>query len=335
MDLLVDPVLYAIPDLNQNSEAHIQFVDSLATWTEEFFAKRHNFYVWQDCMDALNEADCFPYPHNLRKLWALADEQIISPDMVWAACCRLFEIPYLEQWIEDPNMHDILIDDTEFDVRPDLLDRLPPSVALTFQKALGRIAYVKATRDDTPATDMMLVTHPVDAETVAEIATYVVADGHDDRIEAELPLAITPEDLESVNDIASQWQNAEQTIQGLAKDMMRKGDLLADAKLATFSIGPDFVSSIARHHFDRRPGWLQQIYRRCVLLLTGNATTNPDKHHTLHKHDQIKRGPWGAWRIHVTGSPMAIRLHYWRQGNHYLLMHIVPHENYHIDDPHI
>lgn len=333
MDLLVDPIIYAVPDISKNPDAHIQFVASLALWSEEFRNKRHNFYVWQDCMDALFDAGCFPDPQNLKKLWALANEEVVSPDIAFAACCRLFEIPFLEHWIEDPDLYDVLIDEEDFQLRPDLLERLPHTVAATFQRALGRIAYVKVTRDNSPASDLLLITHPVAVDPVAEIAAYVVADGHNARIETDFPLITTPDDLDSLLDVAGQWQEPEKAIKWLAKDMIRNGELPKGTTLASFTVGPNFVSSIAEHQFDKKPGWLQQIYRRCVLVLTGYATTDPEKHHPLDKHKQRKRGNWGAWRIHVTGSPMAIRLHYWRHGNTYLLMNIVPHENLQIDEP--
>jgi len=338
MDLLVDPVLYAVPDVTKEPEAHIQFVAALSLWTEELCAKRHNFYVWQDCMIALNEEDCFPYPPNLRRVWAMADEEVISPDMVWAACRQLFEVPYLDDWIEDPRLHDVLIDEKEFQVNPDLLNRLPPAVANSFQKALGWIAYLRATKVDSSASDLMLVTHPVHVEPKskapdAQISAYVVTNGHDARVQAEMPLITEPADLDSRQSLADLWKEPQKAIQWLARDMVREGALTKGTELAPFHVHDTFIESIQRYGFDKPYGRLYQIFRKCVLLLSGNIPPDPDSHHTLDKHKQQVVGKWGAWRLHVTGSPIAIRLHYWRHGNEYILMHVVPFQVMKIDDP--
>jgi hypothetical protein len=333
MHLLVDPVLYAVPNAEDDNETFERYIEHLSLWSDELRSKRHNFYVWQECIDALNAAGCFPYPPILKKLWARMDEQIISSDIAFAACRSLFEPPNLEDWIEDPNLYDMLVDEERFKVMPELLDRLPPEVADAFQQALGKVAYVKKSHQELPLADLHLVTHPVVGEKRAEITAYVVANSHSAEVEEELLLITKPEDLDALLKLADQWQDAKQAIEWLARQMIHDGELPPDTQLAPFVVGPNFVASIAKHHFDKNPGWLKQIYRRCVLLLTGWATSDPKKHHTLDKHKQRMHGSWGAWRIHVTGSPMAIRLHYWRSGNKYILMHNVPHEDYDMDDP--
>lgn len=338
MELLVDPILYTVPDVIQEPEAHVQFVASLSSWTEEFCTNQHNFYVWSECMDALNAAGCFPYPKNLRKVWALAEEKVISPDLVWTFCKKLFEVPNLEDLIIDPLMRDMLIDEKDFQIRPELLDRLPPSVANTFQRALGWIAYVMATQNNSPAADLMLVTHPLPLEQkgslpMAEIVAYVVTDGHDARIEAELPLIMEPADLAARQTLAELWQEPEKAIKWMAQDMVREGVLPKTTKLAPFHVHDTFVESIRRYGFATPSSRLHQIFRKSVLLLSGNISPDPDAHHTLDKHQQQVVGKWGAWRLHVTGSPIAIRLHYWRRGNEYILMHVVPFQIMKIDDP--
>lgn len=332
MDLLVDPVLYAVPTANGDSEAHILFIESLSRWNEEIKAKRHNFFVWFDCIDALYEADCFPDPQKLRSLWLQIDEEVISPDLAFIACLSLLDPPYLDEWLEDPSLNDLLVDENFFDMRPDLLNRLPTIVAEAFLATLGKIAYIKEKKQDTRVSNLQLVTHPVAGNPVAAISAHVASEDQSDVVfvETKLPLIMHPDELENLDDI---WQDTITAIQWVAREMKRQGDLSETVELAPFLVHDTFVSTIQKYHFDKNQGYLKQIFRKCVLLLAGLIPPDPNKHHTLNKNQQKTHGEWGAWRLHITGSPIAIRLHYWRHENRYILMHIVPHENFDIDSP--
>lgn len=322
MNLLVDPVIYAIPSVNGNTDAHIQFIDSLSHWSEEIRAKRHNFFVWYDCMNALSQANCFPNLGNLRQLWQQLHEEEVSVDLAFQACLRLLDPPYLDEWLEDPSLDDLLVDEASFSVRPDLLQRLPPIVAAAFQQTLGKIAYIKEMKDESPVSDLHLVTHPVTGEPIATIAAQVVAYEGSIEVNSDLPLVTNPDELDALQDLADQWQDAVAAIAWLAREMKRNGELPPKAQLAPFAIGPEFIDSIARYHFDKNLGWLNKIYRQCVFLLTGNIPYNTKEHHHLGGEKQERHDSWGACRLQITKSPSAIRLHYWHDGRRSILMDV-------------
>lgn len=334
MNLLVDPILYAVPAVNGNHEVHIQFIDSLIHWSEEIVAKRHNFYVWHECMYALRQAGCYPDHQNIKQLLKQTNEEIISPDFVFSLCKRLLERPYLDEWLQNPSLDDLLVSEADFKVNPDLLNRLPTVVAEAFQQTLGKIAYIKETQDEPSMSDLLLVTHPITGESVAEISALVDTDDEIDVVVGtDVPLITNSHELDAMQNLAEIWQDAENAIYWFAREMKRQGYLSDALELAPFIINHTFVSTIQKYHFDNNLGRLNQIFRKCVLLLAGLIPPDPSKHHTLNKHQQKTYGEWGAWRLHITGSPMAIRLHYWRHENRYILMHVIPHENFDIDSP--
>lgn len=334
MHLLVDPVLYAVPTIDDDKEAHIDYIDHLSQWSDEFREKKHHFYVWPECIDALNDAGCFPYPDVLKQLWARVDEHIISYDYAFAACCRLLEPPNLPDWIKDPNLYEMLVEDAAFQIRPDLLERLPSEVAEAFQQTLGKVAYIKEIYEESPISDLHLVTHPVLGEPVAIITAEVMTHDETTQVNSDLPLITSPDDLDALQDIAQQWQDVPTAIAWTKREMIRKGELPSSAQLAPFAVDPEFATSIERHQFDKNIGRLNKIYRQCVLLLTGNILYNTEEHHFLGKPNQRRSGEWRARRLHITKSPSAIRLHYWHDGQRFILMEVLGHhDHFAIDEP--
>ena len=333
MDLLVDPVLYAVPSANGNSDAHIQFVESLIRWNEEIRKQQHNFFVWFECIAALSQANCYPDHQNINQLWRQVNEGVISPDLAARACKRLLDRPYLDDWLKDPSLDEMIVDESNFSVRPDLLQRLPSIVADAFQETLGKIAYIKEVKKESPVFDLHLITHPVAGDPVVEISAHVVTEEQSAEVNTDLPLIFDPNELDALQDLNDLWPNATEAIQWLAREMIRQGHLPDTTELAPFVVNSTFVASIEKYHFEKKNSRLYQIIRKCVLLLSSQIPPDPAMHHTLDKHKQRFCGNWGAWRLHITGSHLAIRLHYWRHMNRHILMHVVPHENMKIDDP--
>lgn len=334
MDFLVDPVLYAVPAVNGNSEVLLNYLEHLSRWSAEIRAQRHNFFVWFDCMDALAQAGCYPNHQNLKQLWLQSGEQMISPDIVLAACRRLLDPPYLDDCIQDPSLDNMLVDESSFTVHPDLLERLPPLVADAFQDALGKVAYIRDKQPSTPCSDLHLVTHPIGGEQEAGIAAHVVTPDNSADVNAELPLVTTPNDLDALQDLAGMWRDPEEAFPWLLRRLIRKGDLPPDTQFHPYRVGPGFIKAIEDHHFDRIPGRLRSIYRCCVMLLAGLGPTDPKVHHLLQNQKKRRYGDWRAWRLHLSKPPLSLRLHYWRGGGKFILSNIVViHRDYNIDPP--
>ena len=333
MDFLVDPILYAVPSPNGTNDAHTQFVNALSRWSEVNRSKQHNFYVWQDCIDALYEADCFPDPQKIRQLWQYVGEEVISPDLAYMAWMRFLEPPYLDDILKDPSLAQMLIDESSFLLNPDLIERLPPIVAEAFKDTLAKLAYIKETDQESPVSNLQLLTHPIAGEPLAEISAHVMTNEESVDVQSSFPLITDPDELDAFQNLTDLWPDVDASLHWLMRDMIRQGQLAPNTTLAPYFISPTFIDSIHHLHAQNSESRLYQIMRKSVLLLTGNLPPDPTSHHTFDKHKQRFYEQWGAWRLHVTGSPLALRLHYWRHQNLYILMHIVPFDNMHIAKP--
>lgn len=70
-------------------------------------------------------------------------------------------------------------------------------------------------------------------------------------------------------------------------------------------------------------------------VLSDDASTHDEKqHHRLGEgNSAISHGRWQAWRLWVNKGNPGYRLHYWRDDDAFIFMHVRFHDDYSIDAP--
>lgn len=332
MNLLVDPVIFAMPSQSAPQAVREQFFRHLQNWSVVQRTGTHNLFVAQSCMYALYEAHCFPDLRALRNLWLMTPEETIDPQTLFTACKRLFmNLPYLEDRV--PRLRSVCVDEAHVEVMPDLVQRLCKPLARAFREALGLVGYAKMSNQEEVAEDMLLITHPMNGSSTAEIRAPVEHGEHCFIAEADLPLITSPEDLDSFLGLSEIWPETDRAIKFIHRTMVDKHYLDAGSQLREFRVAQGFSASIRDCQCEKLPGRLRQVFLKCAQLLSDSLPYDAHTHHGLGRPKQHKKGDWRAWRLHITGRPSSLRLHYWRSGNEYLLMQVGPHENYYIGHP--
>lgn len=329
MQLLVDPIVYALPSKHARPDAHIEYVRNLVLWFDEWNSNEHEFFISELCAFAVSDSEQSPCIQNIADLWKLLGETQIGHVDAYRVCKHLLENwPYLEDRI--PGLRDIVIYDDHVHVRPDLLRRHTEQIRAAFCDTLGRVAYAKAYIDHEVVQDLLLVTHPIDRAKVANIDASAETNSETVGVSADLLLITEPEGLADLVDLVDIWQNTQQAINRKLSGLINEGALPQDTHLAKFYVSEGFNRSIQDYGINRRTGDLDRLFRKCVYLLAGLLSTNDKENHPLHKDE---RDGWGAWRLRISGGSLALRLHYWKKKDEYILTQVAPHENYDIADP--
>ena len=331
MNLLVDPLVYVLPFSDAPHDVRLRYAAYLQLWHDEWASRKHEFFISKRCVQALYENGRYPFPEELRRLWVYVGETRLSYDAIAKILAKvLANTPYLEDRISE--LQDIEVYAEELIVRPDLVCRNITEIQPAFRDSLGRVAYARMCVNIKMAQDLMLLTYPTTSD-IAEVEVNVETMLETIDVDADVPLATDPSALKRTVDLSQIWENTTLAIEWKLKDMIRDGSLEPGICLKTYYTDKGFNQSIKNQGLDSRIPVLSQIFRKCVMLLCGKYPPDGSTHHTLDKHRQrIVRG-WGAWRMHVTGSPMAYRLHYWRKGDTFILMQVAPYSNLDIADP--
>jgi hypothetical protein len=323
MNLLVDPLVFAVPSLTASQEELTSFVKYLVQWSDEFTAGQHSFMLSEACVFALQDADCYPFIDRLQNLWQYANETELECKDVFNACIKvLTNMPYLEDRI--PELAEIALDETTVSVRPDLLTRQPEIVASAFQQTLGQVAYAEAKISETVARNLLLLTYPIEGSSLAEIWGRALAESGEIAIRAEISMVYDPEGMLDYMELADLWEDSRQALKWQAR---RMGE---DAVFAPFKVAPEFNLSIKERATESQQALLETIFRKCVYLLTRQWTAI--KAHELGQ-PQHRIGKWKAYRLVITEGNTGWRVHYWRRGDEFYLMQFGPHNNYDIDAP--
>jgi hypothetical protein len=199
-----------------------------------------------------------------------------------------------------------------------------------FRKTLGLLAFARSTNGDSTESNIQLITYPIENGPHAELAAATV---DKKEVKTSVYLFFSPDDLLAFVDIKDCWKDTDLALKLVQQGLIKQNSLPAEGCLIEYHVAPSFNESISTNHYDRRSDQLAQIFRKCVLLLSGESPPDGHSHHPLDKHKQRRFNDWKAWRLHITGSPIAIRLHYWRRGNEIILMQVGPHENMDINAP--
>ena len=323
MDLLIDPVIFAVPALSDNEQDLVNFVEYLAQWSDEFIGNQNNFMVSEACVFALEDAGCYPYMDQFQALWQYTNETELECKDVFNACIKvLTNMPFLEDLL--PELDGIALDETTVQVRPDLLKRQPEAIVSAFQLTLGQLACVRVMIPDSFATNLSLLTYPIEGETLAEIWAKALAEPTELSVHTQIDLVYEPKKTLKTVQLADIWERSLEAIKWQAKEMR------LSKTIAPFKVSPNFNHSIKERGLQNHQALLETIFRKCVLLLTKQWAVI-EAHELGRPQHQI--GKWKAYRLYITTTAPGWRLHYWRRGNEFYLMQIVSHNEDHIDVP--
>jgi len=336
MNLLVDPVLLTLPEPASDVEACLCFVEQLSAWSQEIRAQRYEFFISEACVIALYESGRYPQIHTLLPLWETAGVYEVDCRTAYLACHRvLTNLPYFEDRV---SVRGQLVHLGKVQVAPDLVGRLQEPVAAALRETLGYVAYAREESQHPIATDLILVTHPIQDGTDAQIEAVVETSEGEKMLTTDLPLVETPEDLLELEGLEGLWEDTDRALRWAVSDLIRKRCLDEGARLAPYAVAPEFNQSIRDNHFDGRPDRLAQIFLKVALLLAGYFPRKETREHhrlrTLGKPLRMQRGStgksWEAWRLWITRGKLGMRLHYWWRDGQYVLSKVGPHDDYSI-----
>jgi hypothetical protein len=341
MHLFFDPVLLSVPaSPGASAQVHLEYAERLVAWDEVTRGQQHSFCVSAGLADALYQDECYPNTHTLRRRWKDAGVRL-SPDTAAKVALRLLTSrPPLETFFA----HDLArVQVDKITLAPDLSARLPKRVAATFRDSLARVAWLRrvstqATPNDPNPANLLLVTHPIGDATTSTIQADVLADdvAAVEVVEDELPLVTDPQELDRYFDLNTAWTDPATAIRLLARQILTApSHAPVWQRIARFRVGDDFSASIQRCEIHRKAGYLRKVFRLCVLLMADDSSTHDEKqHHRLGKGSvPISHGVWQAWRLWINDAAPGYRLHYWRNDNEFIFMHVRFHDDYTIDPP--
>ncbi len=325
MNLLVDPLIFAVPRLETSQEELDDYVEYLSSWGQDFFNGEHNFMVSEACVFALENTGRYPYLDKLQALWEYASETELGCTDVFNACIKvLTNMPYLEDRI--PQLKEVALDENSVRVRPDLLQRQPDEVVINaFQETLGHVAYAKFSIPESIATNLLLLSYPIEDCSLAEIWAEVLAQTDEElSVYADVLIITTPDELLDLLDFADFWEDTNRVIRWKARQLQ------CHEGLSPFKVHTTFNESIKSKGIQNQHSLMDRIFRQCVMLLTMNWTA-------IEAHElgdpQHECGRWKAFRLYITEDAVGWRLHYWRRGDEFYLMQVTPHNNFDIDEP--
>lgn len=331
MYLLVDPIVLCLPEGTATSEEIDVFVEHLMIWNE--VVRDHpdddQFCMTEECYDALVQANRYPYRELMNDLIDnRRDLPHIDGKSAYRACQQIIEgacWPSFEK-IADLPLGEFVTDKVELD--PDLVKRIPREIEKSFRETFGYIAYAKEIRKSIIASDLLLLTHPIKEDKIAIDITLLVGsdDLHSVKVETDLPIAETPQDLARLKGLTQIWDKTEQAI-ALVKS---KAGIGPGEKLSPYTVGPEFNDSLGACQFPKHSSRLDRCFEKIAQLLagksmlddyplrTGAGPNDPQREQTVGKIT------WKARRLRITsGSGPVYRLHYWTTGNKYIFSNVV------------
>ena len=329
MYLLVDPIVLCLPDQRATSDQIAHFIKHLIAW-DKFIRNdsADQFCITARCYSALLDAGRYPSPKLMARLIDKRTDLPVNGNDVYNACRRIIEtacFPSFEDIVDLPLDE---FDSGTVNLDPDLLERIPPEIKESFRKTFGYVAYAKDIQNNTIASNLLLLTHPIEEDKIAiDINLLVIDDDNLNqvRVETDLPIAETPQDLLKLRNLTDIWENTRQAIDWVQD----KHNINADEK-STYTVSPEFNESLEKCQFHTHPPLLNQCFQTIALLLAKKRIQDNQQFRTSKggnsKQVEIKVGEntWKAWRVRINKSSGAeYRLHYWRHGDKYFFSNVV------------
>ncbi|MEN9934132.1 MAG: hypothetical protein RLZZ387_711 [Chloroflexota bacterium] len=319
MDVLVDPIIFTLPDAHEPAEVIEVFLAQLALWSaaERKLPRLHDFIAAECCVNALMQVGRFPYPRELRQLLRGSAIETFDAHTAFESFRRLLEnIPYFE---ERAALHHVLIDPRDVQLAPDLAARQRAGeIAGAVKEALGMAAYAREVAKPPAIDSLVLATHPVQDTQVVQVAASAVTDTATLPVTTDFPIVTHPDELQELIALSSIWENTPLALDSAVWMLKRRGAIPQSTTLISYRVVPEFNESIRRAHIETHPDKLAQIFQRLALLLSGGIQRPPRETDDSHKLQGIRQRSsdshgrqWEPWRLRIRASDPPVRLHYW------------------------
>ncbi len=342
MHLLFDPVVLAVPGrVGLTLLEQLEFAERLLDWNEVAHGAQHAYFVPDELRTALALDECLPDKGTFIQRWGLGGGRP-SPDLLATVALKILNrTPALETFFA-ADLAGVQVEEKAVSTQPDLLARLPQETAAAFCRALARVAWLRqaaAPAAGPDPADLWLATHPVAGPTkVAAIHAEVLADDGDGllAVDSDLPLATHPRDLDRYFKIELAWREPAAAIRAMARVLLNEpfSDMVV-RRLERLRVGDGFCASIEGGHIHAQRGYLESVFRKCVMALADDPSIHDEEqHHRLRKGSKpISDGRWQAWRLWVNKGNPGYRLHYWRDNDEFCFMNVRFHDDLSIDAP--
>ena len=332
MHFLVDPMVLCLPEPKSEPDQILSFFSYLENWSEFIRGGQGNeFYMTKKCC----EVSVQKVPWDLNLIQGLLNDAGGSLDATttYSSCLRVLEncfgLPLFEDAVDLP---ELLVYSDTMSLDPDLVKSIPAEIAEALRETFGYVAYAKKIAKHDIASALYFLTHPVNGSDEIEIGVTVEDEKEKKyKVETDLPIVETPEDLLKHKSLTDIWEDTEQAIE------WAKGEMNINTGSSHYTVGPGFNQSIENCQFPTHFNRLKQCFEKIARLLseeqikdnyalrTGPAGNNPQRTTVVDKKT------WSAWRLQITsGRGSVYRLHYWKHQNKYVFSHVVNHNDHNI-----
>ena len=333
MHLLVDPIVLCLPENTATSEEIGAFVKHLIIWNEVVRDRLEDdqFCITQKCFDALIQANRYPYQEFMMPLIdGRQDDLPYDGNTAYMACRQIIEggcWPSFEEIVDLPVGE---FDSSTVNLDPDLLERIPPEppeIKESFRESFGYIAYARGIQQNTIASNLLLLTHPIDENRIAiDIELTVIADDNlnEVKVETDLPIAETPQDMLRHRNLTDIWEDTRQAIDWAVIHHEE------NEQISPYAVAPGFNDSLGDCQFPMHSSRLDRCFEKIAQLLAGKSMSDDYELRTgegpgdPQLEQKVGTITWKARRLRITsGSGAVYRLHYWTAGNEYIFSNVV------------
>ena len=336
MHFLVDPIVLCLPSETATSDEISYFIQHLIDWNEFITINQGDdeFCITETCYRALYNAGRYPLQDSMKKLINRSDSFMNAND-IYNACRQIIESacwPSFEEKVELPGL---LVDCDEMILAPNVVERIPSEIAGSLQETLGYVAYAKEIVKHDIALDLYFLTYPLNNSNKIEIAVTVEdakQNGYNKhKVETDLPIVESPEDLRKYKSLKDIWKDTEQAIE------WAKGKMNINTGVSHYIVGPEFNQSLENCQFPTHFNRLERCFQKIAQLLTNEKIRGNYELRTGEGANDpqiteiVGDSTWSAWRLRITeGRGAVYRLHYWKNEGKYVFSHVVDKDEYNI-----
>lgn len=336
MYFLVDPIVLCLPNRNATSDEISDFIQHLMDWNYFIITNQGDdeFCISEICYDALDRTGLYPVQDSIKNLINNRSDLLMDANTIYNACRQIIESACWPSFEAKVKLPGLLVHYDDMTLAPNVAERIPQEIAESLQETLGYVAYAKEIVEHDIALDLYFLTHPLNNSDKIEINVTVEDESqnkyNEHKVETDLPIVESPEDLLKYKSLTDIWEFTEQAIE------WAKAEININTIVSLYTVGPEFNQSLENCQFPTHFSRLNQCFRKIAQLLTnqnigqyalrtGEGANNPQ----IEK--KVENSTWRAWRIHITdGRGPVYRLHYWKNESKYIFSHVLDHDAHNI-----
>jgi hypothetical protein len=277
-NILVDPVAVQLPSAEASREEVEQWLTMLTLWLQEALTTPLSwFHCWQ-ASQLLEEYGQFPNFPQLKQLQQKHRLDInvsqISRKVNEFFRDNVLDVEeYLKQldYAIEPQANSVAVEPEQFIVR------LPEYLHANLHLLLANCCACKQIAH--PFGQKLYIATQALKDGSKEITISVVvldalpdfARPPDNKITQTIPLLITPDDLQPLNEIVVVWSKGEKSIVYAIRQQLRKESVVTTSKPFAFHLGPSFIQSVNERGLDTNETVLRTIIRAAANVILDRA----------------------------------------------------------------